>query len=87
MPTITGFSHLVGCCLVPGKAAGEVAVQGNIRPGDTLLAVQHISPGTPPTCVDLTSEFSISATKAGVISNTTTNTTGGFLHALWLKAQ
>ena len=87
MPTISGFSVPVGCALIPGGAIGEHAVPGNIAPGDTLLSVEHITDGTPPTRVDRTAEFSISATHAGVIENTTTVTTGGFLHVLWAKAE
>lgn len=87
MPTISGFSRPVGCALIPGKAVGEHAVPGNLRPGDTLLSVEHITDGSPPTRVDRTAEFSIHASKAGVIQNSTTNTTGGFLHVLWAKAE
>jgi hypothetical protein len=87
MPTISGFSRAVGCDLIPGGPVGEHRVSGNIVPGDTLLSVEHISEGSPPTRVDRTAEFSISATDAGVIENDTTNTTGGFLHVLWAKAE
>ncbi|MBB5987425.1 hypothetical protein [Sphingobium lignivorans] len=87
MPTITGFSRPVGCALIRGGAVGQHAVPGNLRPGDTLLSVEHISDGTPPTRVDRTAEFTVSASKAGTIVNTTTNTTGGWLHVLWAKAE
>jgi len=87
MPTITGFSVPVGCALIRGGAIGEHQVPGSIEPGDTLLSVEHITDGAPPTRVDRTAEFSISATKAGVIQNTTTVTTGGFLHVTWAKAE
>lgn len=87
MPTISGFSKAVGCALIPGGAIGEHQVPGDIEPGDTLLSVEHITDGAPPTRVDRTAEFSISATKHGVISNITTITTGGFLHVLWAKAE
>lgn len=83
MGTISGFSKPIGCCIIPGGAVGEHAVQGNIKPGDTLLSVEHIVEGDPPTRTDRTAEFSISATKAGVIENDTTDTTGDFLHVLW----
>lgn len=87
MPTISGFSVPVGCALIKGGAVGEHVVPGALSPGDTLLSVEHITDGTPPTRVDRTAEFSISATKAGVIVNTTTDTTGGFLHVTWAAAR
>ena len=87
MPTISGLSVPVGCSLIPGGPIGEHQVQGNLAPGDTLLSVEHITDGDPPTRVDRTAEFSISATKAGVVENDTTVTTGGFLHVLWAKAE
>lgn len=87
MPTITGFSTPVGCELIPGGPIGEHEVNGNLGPNDTLLSVEHITDGTPPTRADITAEFSIHATKGGVIVNTTTDTTGGFLHILWSKVE
>lgn len=87
MPTISGFSSPVGCALIPGGAVGEHEVPGNLTPGDTLLSVEHITDGTPPTRVDRTAEFSITAGKDGTIENTTTDTSGGFLHALWAKTE
>lgn len=87
MGTISGFPTPVGCAMIPGGAIGEHQVPGNMRPGDTLLSVEHITAGSPPTRVDRTAEFSIHATKGGVIVNTTTNTTGQFLHVLWAKAE
>lgn len=88
MPTITGFATAVGCAMIRGGVAGEHAVPGNLEPGDTLLSVEHITAGTPPTRVDRTAEFTISATKAGVVDNALgTDTTGGWLHVLWAKAE
>lgn len=87
MTTISGFPTPVGCALIPGGPIGEHKVPGNIEPGDTLLSVEHVTAGSPPTRVDRTAEFSISGTKAGVIQNTTTVTTGQFLHVLWAKAE
>jgi hypothetical protein len=87
MPTITGLSVPVGCALIPGGPVGEHQVPGNLVPGDTLLSVEHITEGAPPTRADITAEFTISATDAGVIENTTTDTTGDFLHVLWAKAE
>jgi len=87
MPTISGFNKAVGCALIAGGPIGEHQVPGNLEPGDTLLSVEHITQGSPPTRVDRTAEFTISATEAGVIENTTTVTTGGFLHVLWAKPE
>lgn len=87
MPTITGFSLPVGCALIPGGVAGEHKVPGKLKPGDTLLAVQRVQAGSPPTATDLTEEFEIHATKGGVISNDTTNTTGSWLHVLWVSQE
>jgi len=83
MPTISGFSTAVGCALIPGGPVGEHLVPGNIKDGDTLLSVEHITDGAPPTRVDRTAEFTITADKGGSITNDTTDTTGGFLHVLW----
>ena len=87
IPTFLGVSLLVFTLtrLVPGGPIGEFKVPGNLRPGDTLLGVRHIIDGTPPTQVDRTAEFSIVAGKHGTIINTTTVTTGGWLHVLWVK--
>lgn len=87
MPTISGFSKPIGCAMIPGGPVGQHTVQGALKPGDTLLSVEHITDGTPPTRVDRTAEFSITAGKSGTITNTTTNTTGGFLHVLWARAE
>ena len=87
MGTISGFSGAVGCCLIPGGPVGEHVVQGNLVPGDTLLSVEHITDGAPPTRVDRTAEFAITAGKDNVIENDTTDTTGDFLNVLWAKAE
>lgn len=83
MPTDSGFSVPVGCDMIKGGPIGEHKVKGKLHPGCTLLSVEHITDGTPPTRVDRTAEFSITAGKHGTIQNTTTNTTGGYLHVLW----
>lgn len=85
MPTITGFSKRLGSALVPGAPVGEIKVPGDIKAGDTLLDVLHITDGTPPTRVNRTAECSITAGKAGSITTTVTNTTGGFLLVIWAK--
>lgn len=87
MPFQDGFSKPIGCCLIRGGPVGEHKVRGNLRPGDTLLSVEHITDAIPPTRVDRTAEFSIVAGKHGTIINTTTVTTGGFLHVLWARAE
>jgi hypothetical protein len=87
MPIMSGFSQPVGCCMIPGGPVGEHRVQGKFKPGDTLLSVEDITPGTPPTRVDRTAEFSIHGTKGNTIVNTTTNTTGRFLHVLWASTE
>jgi len=87
MPTISGFSKAVGCALIPGGPVGEHQVPGAIGDGDTLLSVEHITDGAPPTRADITSEFSITAGKGGSITNTTTDTTGDFLHVLWAEKE
>lgn len=88
MSTIVGFPVPVGCAMIPGGPAGEHKVPGNIVPSDTLLSVEHVTAGIPPTRVDRTAEFSISATTAGVIENLAgTDTTGTFLHVLWAKSE
>lgn len=87
MGTITGFSRPIGAALINGGAIGEHAVPGNMKPGDVLLSVEHITDGNPPTRVNRTAEFTIHATKGGTIVNTTTDTTGDFLHALWASEE
>lgn len=87
MPFQDGFSKQIGCCLIRGGAVGEHKVRGNLKPGDTLLSVEHITDAPTPTRVDRTAEFSIVAGKHATIVNTTTNTTGGYLHVLWAKAE
>ncbi len=87
MPTISGFSKPVGCAMIPGGPVGEHPVQGALQPSDTLLSVEHITDGDPPTRADITAEFSITAGKSGSITNTTTDTTGGWLHVLWARSE
>lgn len=82
---ISGLSATVGRAVAPGGAAGEHKVDGNIAPGDTLLAVLQVSDDLQ-TVGDLTSEFSI--TDYGVIDNTGgTDTTGMFLVVLYAKPE
>lgn len=86
MPTISGFSRTIGCCIIPGGPIGEHVVKGDLDPDDTLISVEHIVDGDPPTRTDRTAEFSITAGKQATIENTTTVTTGDFLHVTWAKA-
>lgn len=85
--TLEGFSVSVGTALIPGGAIGAHQVPGSIEPGDTLLSVLHLTDGPPAVAADLTAEFSITAGAAGSITNTTTNTAGGFLLVAWAKAE
>lgn len=87
MTTISGFSQRVGRALIPGGVVGEHKVPGNLKPTDTLLSVVQIAAGPPPTGTDRTAEFSIHATKGGVITNTTTNTSGGWLLVAWASTE
>lgn len=86
MPVITGYSVPVECAIIRGGAIGAHNVPGNLEPGDTLLAVVHVTDAPPAHSADLTAEFSITAGKSGVITNTTTDTTGHFLVVVWAKA-
>lgn len=83
MPTLSGFSKRIGCAIIPGGPIGEFRVPGNLGPGCTLLSVEHITDGAPPVSVERKAEFSIVAGKAETIINTTTVTTGGYLHVMW----
>lgn len=85
MPTLSGFSKQIGSAVIPGTVIGEHKLPGNIKPGDTLLAVEQIQEGSPPTRTDRTAEFSITAGKGGSITNTTTNLTGSTLVVIWAK--
>lgn len=86
MPTLSGISVAIKSSIVPGGVVGEFKVPGGLKPGDTLLSVVEVTDGAPPTKVDRTAEFSITAGKAGTIQNTTTNTTGKYLAVMWAKA-
>ena len=82
---ISGLSMTVGRAVAPGGPAGEHRIDGNIAPGDTLLAVLQVSADLL-TVVDLTGEFSV--TDHGVVDNTGgTDTTGMFLVVLYAKPE
>lgn len=87
MSTISGFSQRVGTAVIAGGVVGDHKVSGNLKPTDTLLSVLQLAEGTPPTGTDRTAEFSIHATKGGVITNTTTNTSGGWLLVAWASTE
>jgi hypothetical protein len=83
MPTLSGFPKAIGCAIIPGGPVGTHKVPGSIRSGCTLLSVEDITDGAPPTSVERKAEFSIPAGTANTIQNTTTNSTGRWLHVLW----
>lgn len=84
MGTISGFTRPISTAVIPGAAAGNHAVPGKIRDGDTLVAVTQVTDADPPVPTDRTAEFSISAGEEGQIENTTTDTTGDFLVVTWV---
>lgn len=86
MPTLSGVSVTIKSAVIPGGIVGEFKVPGALKPGDTLLSVVEVTDGAPPTKVDRTAEFSITAGKSGTIQNTTTVTTGKYLVVVWAKA-
>lgn len=82
---ISGLSMTVGRAVAPGGPAGEHRIDGNIAPGDTLLAVLQVSPDLQ-TREDLTDEFEI--VDHGVIDNDGgTDTTGDFLVVVYAKPE
>lgn len=77
-----GFPGPIQGVVTPGGAVGDHRV-GNVplpKVGDSLIAVRHLSTDLV-TNADLTAEFSITAD--GVITNTTTVTTGDYLLVIW----
>ncbi len=83
MPTAIGISKPIRSALIPGGPVGEFRVPGRLNPACTLLSVLDVTDGAPPTAINRTAEFSITAGKAGTIQNTTTVTTGRYLHVTW----
>lgn len=86
--TISGHPRRIESVVIPGGAAGEHAeIPGNLRAGDQLISVRHVSSDFV-TNADLTAEFSIVAGKHGAIDNTAgTNSTGNFLIVTWSPAE
>ena len=85
MKSISGFSKPISMAIIPGGAAGELPVPGDIKAGDTLLAVTQITDGAPPVGADITADCSIVADKFGTIAAATTDTTGKWLIVVWTK--
>jgi hypothetical protein len=83
MPVSSGFSKPTGSAMIQGGPIGEFKVPGRLNPTCTLLSVLDVTDGVPPSAVNRTAEFSITAGKSGTIQNTTTVTTGRFLHVTW----
>ena len=82
-----GFNRPVGFAIIPGGPAGNFDVPGDIRAGDTLLAVASITTASPPVPTDRLANASIPAGTSGRIAIATVNTTGTFLLIAWAKAQ
>lgn len=84
--TIRDLPRVVSVTVVPGGAAGDHVVDGNVAPGDLLLSVRHVN-DTLSTNTDLTSEFEVSESTHGVINNAGgTATAGDWLVVTYLKA-
>jgi hypothetical protein len=84
--TLSGFPRLVEVAVIPGAAAGTTfLVPGNIKAGDTLLSVRHVSANLV-TNADITANGSIPADTEGRVTVATTNSTGNFLVITWAKA-
>ncbi|MEL6485876.1 MAG: hypothetical protein AAFQ13_01850 [Pseudomonadota bacterium] len=87
MSTISGFSRRTGFAIIPGGEAGEHAVPGNIKAGDTLVAAIQLTDADPPVPTNRLSEFSIPASSEGLVENTTTDTTGDFVCLVWVSEE
>jgi len=84
---LSGLGRNIATAVIPGGAAGDHSVPGNIRDGDDLISVRHVSADLTTTNADLTSEFSIKSSAFGVINNAAgTATTGDFLIVTWSPA-
>jgi len=76
---LSGLGRNIATAVIPGGAVGDHVIQGDLKPGDDLISVRHVSADLTTTNADLTSEFSIKAGVANTLTNTTTNTSGDFL--------
>lgn len=83
MPTDTGFDKAIGSATIRGGPIGELQVPGHFDDSCTLLSVQDITQGTPPTSIERKSTHVIVAGKANTLQNTAVNTTGRWLHIVW----
>ncbi len=86
MPTITGYSKVLGMSLVPGGAAATpLGPCGGILTTDTLVEVRHVSgDGSLTINTSVKAEASIPAPDR--VQLTTTVTTGNFLVVVWQRA-
>lgn len=84
--TQSGFPRAVSCAVIPGGAPGQFNVPGNLKPGDTILMVRHVSANLA-TNADITANVSITAGVHGRITVVTTNSTGNFLVIVWAKPE
>lgn len=85
--TLSGFPRTIATAIVPGGAAGNHQVPGDLQAGDDLISVRHVS-GDLVTNADLTAEFTIPAGSNATINNAAgTVTTGDFLVVTWAKAE
>lgn len=82
-----GFPRLIGHAIIPGGAAGTFDVQGDIKAGDTLLAVAQITTANPPVPTDILADASIPAGTSGRVEVGDVDTTGSFILISWAKAQ
>ena len=72
---------------IPGGPAGQFDVPGNIRAGDTIIAVTSVTTANPPVPTDITADASIPAGTSGRLAIADVDTTGVFLVITWARAQ
>ncbi|MFN3990048.1 MAG: hypothetical protein ACK4IS_07300 [Erythrobacter sp.] len=82
-----GFNRTIATAIIPGGPAGTFTVPGNIRAGDTLLAVNSVTNANPPVPTSLLANASIPAGTSNTVAIATVDTTGLFLIITWAKAQ
>lgn len=82
-----GFGRTIATAIIPGGAPGNFNVPGDIRAGDTLLAVNSVTNANPPVPTSRIANASIPAGTSNTVAIATTNTTGTFLIITWAKAQ
>jgi hypothetical protein len=85
--TIRDLPRVVSVTVVPGGAAGDHHVDGNIGTDAVLLSVRQVSDDLSAN-TDRTAEFSVSEDHHNVINNTGgTATTGDWLVVTYAKAE